>query len=156
MKCVKNAISNCLTTYAGPLVTVGLVQETYTVHEGHTVRICAQMTSGEISKPLVVTIEASFSPALIRSKCMHACADSVHFILLWVLGAKATDGLDLAALHEQLTFLPSRPDELQCVDVTAFNDTIYESTEARAIFLRNNDVKLEPASTILEILDHNS
>lgn len=71
-------------------------------------------------------------------------------------GDRATDGLDLAALQEQLTFMPSRPNELMCVNVTAFSDTIYEGTEARAIFLLNDDVTLEPESTILEILDHNS
>lgn len=49
-------------------MTVGLLQSRYTVHEGEMVRICAQMTSGEISKPLVVRIETGFSPDLIQSK----------------------------------------------------------------------------------------
>lgn len=55
---------------AGPLVVVGLLQTTYTVHEGEMVTICAQMMSGVISKPLVVTIETRFSPDLIRSEFM--------------------------------------------------------------------------------------
>lgn len=73
-----------------------------------------------------------------------------------MIGNLATDGKDLARLQEQLTFLPNGEAEIQCVDITAYNDTIYEGTEERAILLRNDDVRLEPKTAILEILDYNS
>lgn len=65
-KSCRTLIMNVLS--AGSLVIVGLLQTTYTVHEGETVSICAQMISGVISKPLAVTIETRFSPDLIRSE----------------------------------------------------------------------------------------
>lgn len=64
--------------------------------------------------------------------------------------------MDLAPLHEELVFQPDNTAEPQCVDVVTYNDTIYEGTESRAIFLRNGDVTLNLEGTILEIVDQNS
>ena len=68
----------------------------------------------------------------------------------------ATDGVDLAAVREEFTYLPSRPMELKCANITTFSDSLYEGTEVRGINLFNSDVTLRPGRTVLEILDNNS
>lgn len=66
--------------YLGRRVTVGLLQQRYSVNEGETLRICAQMV-GQLSKPLVVGIETGFSPILIGRKCIYnhctACSNNI-------------------------------------------------------------------------------
>lgn len=68
--CSTRACELSIVRVTGPLVTVGLMQQRYSVHEGGSVRICAHMV-GLISKPLVVVIETGYSPDLIGSKCKH-------------------------------------------------------------------------------------
>ena len=54
---------------AGPLVTVGLLQTIYTVFEGDTVEVCVQMTTGEISQPLSITLNTGVNDDVNNSEC---------------------------------------------------------------------------------------
>ena len=68
----------------------------------------------------------------------------------------SVDGRDLIGLHEDLTFDPSRPDEVKCVNVTTLTDTIYEGTEYRGIVLSSDiDVTFDPKVATLQIMDEN-
>lgn len=66
----------------------------------------------------------------------------------------ATDGQDLASLHEDLTFLPGRLDEVKCVNVTTMTDGIYEGLEYQGIVLTSDsDITVNPGVAILSISD---
>ena len=120
---------------------IGFEQDEYTVREGETVRICAQMsaTSGLISVPLVVNI---ISLTVQRAS---------------IAAPQATDGLDLIDVDEGLTFLPGRQNERHCVNITTLTDDVYEGTEVRRIHLVRDppDVTLDPDVAMIHILDNN-
>ncbi len=59
-------------------------------------------------------------------------------------------------LREEITFIPSRPREIKCVNITTYRDNRYEGTECRGIILETDTtVSLSPKEAVLHILDKN-
>lgn len=70
---------------------------------------------------------------------------------------QATDNQDYLVLREELTFVPSRPSEIKCVNFTTLNDNIHEGMESKTIVLTSpSPITFSPEATVVYIRDSDS